>query len=146
MIVAAINVITNWIGFWSLSAVTHWNVEQVMLQLTIACSQYFTCSLVSMKVPEDGVVDMQAFYDRARVPILTSFAVLAATAMVWNYAERGIPGLAPGVWIVENAFCAGFLALLAVAGWARPRWAQVSVAAVVALVSAIDLAFFAMAP
>jgi hypothetical protein len=146
MFIAGINVVINWIGFWSLSAIKHWTIVQVVLQLMIAFTQYFTCSLVSMKVPEDGAVDMRAFYERQRGPILASFAALCGVAMIWNYAERDIPGLAPGIWLAENAFCLGILVLLAVAALAKPRWAQYSAAALIAAASVIDLGIFAMAP
>ncbi len=59
-----------------------------MVQLGWAIPQYFTCSLISMPVGNEEVIDMRAFYERQRPVLFSAFAVTYAMSMVANFADE----------------------------------------------------------
>jgi hypothetical protein len=113
----------NWIGIWGLSAIKDWNVAEVTIWFAAALIQYFTCSLISIRVREDGPVDMQAFFARQRPLIFTAFLALGAINMFQNWWDRAlIP--APFSWIAVDLTIAVLLVAYAIAGFARAAWLQ----------------------
>jgi len=125
MVIAALGIVVNWLSIGGLSVIAHWNVTEVELQFGAAVIQYYTCSLLSLRPREDGIVDMPAFYERQRPAIFSAFAALAIIAMVMNYWDRDhTQGLTPTSWIGENVGVLVMLILNVVAGWAKPRWLQ----------------------
>jgi hypothetical protein len=73
---ALVVLLINWISIWQLEAVKHWSVGEIMIQLGWAIPQYFTCSLISMPVGNEGVIDMDAFYERQRPVLFSAFALI----------------------------------------------------------------------
>jgi hypothetical protein len=115
----------NWISIWQLEAVKHWSVGEIMIQLGWAIPQYFTCSLISMPVGNEGVIDMHAFYERQRPVLFSAFALMYLMSMVANFADRNnFEGLKPGDWIGAELLVLPMLIAALVAGWAKPRWLQ----------------------
>jgi hypothetical protein len=66
MLNALIGLTVNWLSIWQLHIVKQWTVTDVLLQLTPAVLQYFTCSLVSMRNEAGTPLDMRKFYARER--------------------------------------------------------------------------------
>jgi hypothetical protein len=114
MLNALMLLLVNWLSLWLLENIKHWSVGEIMIQLGWAIPQYFTCSLISMPVGNEEVIDMRAFYERQRPVLFSAFALTYVMAMVANFADRNnLEGWKPGDWIAAL-----------VAGWAKPRWLQ----------------------
>ena len=125
MFIACFALLVNWIGLLGLQSLKHWSLGEVILQLGWAVPQYFTCSLVSIKVPESGHVDMKAFYEKQRPKLFSAFIVLYAAAMIENFCHRNnTEEWAPGDWIGANLLVLPMLIAALVAGWAKPRFLQ----------------------
>jgi len=125
MLNALMVLLINWISIWLLETVKHWSVGEIMVQLGWAIPQYFTCSLISMPVGNEEVIDMRAFYERQRPVIFSAFAAMYAMSMVANFADRNnLEGWKPGDWIGAELLVLPMLIAALVAGWAKPRWLQ----------------------
>jgi hypothetical protein len=125
MLDALMLLLINWISLWLLETVKHRSVGEIMVQLGWAIPQYFTCSLISMPVGNEEVIDMRAFYERQRPVLFSAFAVTYAMSMVANFADRNnLEGWKPGDWIGAELLVLPMLITALVAGWAKPRWLQ----------------------
>src|SRR6266702_4763789 len=125
MINALMVLLINWISIWQLEAVKHWSVGEIMVQLGWAIPQYFTCSLISMPVGNEGVIDMHAFYERQRPVLFSAFALMYIMSMVATFADQNnFEGWRPGDWIGAELLVLPMLIAALVAGWAKPRWLQ----------------------
>jgi hypothetical protein len=125
MLNALMLLLINWISLWLLEAIRHWSVGEIMVQLGWAIPQYFTCSLISMPVGNEEVIDMRLFYERQRPVLFSAFAVTYAMSMVANFADRNnLEGWKPGDWIGADLLVVPMLIAALVAGWAKPRWLQ----------------------
>jgi hypothetical protein len=123
MLNALMVLLINWISIWQLEGVKHWSVGEIMIQLGWAIPQYFTCSLISMPVGNEGVIDMRAFYERQRPVLFSAFALMYIMSMVANFADRNnFEGLKPGDWIGAELLVLPMLIAALVAGWAKTRW------------------------
>ena len=87
---ALLALLVNWIGMFFLSARPHWNAAEIVINFAAAVIQYFTCSLISLRVGEDGAVDMPAFYARQRPAIFIAFAAIVAVNLFQNWWERNL--------------------------------------------------------
>jgi hypothetical protein len=145
MLIAGLFLVVNWLGFGGLSGIKHWSTAEVMLQFTSAIVQYFTCSLISMRPEKDGVVDLPAFYEKQRPTIMTAMLALGVTVLIINYHDAGnFTGMRSNAWIVEDANCLAQMAMVAIAGWARPRWLQWAAAIVMLALAVYFLATYAI--
>jgi hypothetical protein len=120
---ALLILLINWLGTYSLSTVRHWTVADIVLNFAQAGVQYFTCSLLAMRVPEHGVVDMPAFFARQRRVLMATFVCMCPLAMISNYLYAQ-PGLPAAVWIQQDIFILIAQLPLALAAFARPLWLQ----------------------
>jgi hypothetical protein len=102
MVLALIMLITNWLSDANLVGVQHWTLARALLEFATAGVQYFTCSLVSMRVEPQGEADMSAFFAKQRPVIASSMVALGVIALLENYVERDANGLTPGGWIGED--------------------------------------------
>jgi hypothetical protein len=125
MLNALMLLLINWLSLWLLEAIKHWSVGEIMTQLGWAIPQYFTCSLISMPVGNEEVIDMRAFFERQRPVLFSAFAVTYAMSMVANFADRNnLEGWKPGDWIGADLLVLPMLIAALVAGWGKPRWLQ----------------------
>jgi len=77
----------NWIGVWSLSVRKEWDAAE---SRSGSPRRSFN---ISLRPKDDGPIDMNAFFQRQRPLIFTSFLALAATNMFQNWWDRAlIPG------------------------------------------------------
>lgn len=84
MVNAMVLLLNNWLSLWDDRALAHWDIASITLQFSFAVLQYFTCSLVSPKVPEDGPFDMWAFAQAQRKYYLGAVAALGVAAAFVN--------------------------------------------------------------
>jgi hypothetical protein len=123
MLLAFLLVFVNWLQIWPLRVIEHWSLFDVSLLFAMAVVQYFTCSLVSIKVERGEPVDMAAFHARQRPAFHAAFCALVVLAMVVNYAERDqSAGLDRSAWITEDLLILPMLAVILISALARPTW------------------------
>ncbi len=124
MVNALLVLLINWLSLWQLNIVK-WDVAEIIVWFAMATAQYFTCSLISMRAKEEGVVDMAAFYERHRPVIFSAFLCMVGVALFQTYWDRNhSQGLSPTAWIAQFGIGLVMALICAVAGWARPKWAQ----------------------
>ena len=122
---ALLGLFGNWLQLWPLRAINHWRLTDVTLLMVTAMVQYFTCSLVAVRVEREGSVDMAAAFRRQRPMFLSAFGVLLILAILLNYPERNqSAGLASTAWIGEDLLIVPFAVPLVVSSLARAVWLQ----------------------
>ena len=120
---ALLGLLLNWTGMFYESQRSHWEVADVAISFVAALVQYFTCSLISMRVKEEGVIEMPAFFERQRPFIFAAFLALTAFAMFQNWWNRDLMQNPNDLIYVEITIFP-MLVFIALAGWARPVWLQ----------------------
>lgn len=135
MAVALLLLITNWLSFAPLSAIKHWTLGEALLQFVEAFVQYFTCSLVSMRVEKDGVVDMPAFFAKQRPVILLAILALGVDTFIGNYLDRNNSGLGADEWISQDLVVGAQSLVVASALFFKARWVQAVVVTTMLAVS-----------
>src|SRR5438128_9921431 len=97
--------------------------ESMFQHITVLFSFVFTCSLISMPVGNEEVIDMRAFYERQRPVLFSAFAVTYAMSMVANFADRNnFEGWKAGDWIGAELLVLPMLIAALVAGGAKQGW------------------------
>jgi hypothetical protein len=142
MFAAVLSTANNWVALNALHhTVRQWNVPEVAFQFVAAIAQYYICALVSMRVPETGVVDMKAFFEKQRPAIFSANLALTFIILFQNFWD--------GVVVSHDSFSEqllpdsiniAFIFVSLIAGWARPLWLQRS-----ALVMTLGLQFYFLA-
>jgi hypothetical protein len=142
---ALIGLLIYWLSIWDLAGVKRWTGFEVALQFFPAIIQYFACSLLSMKCEGEGLVDMQAFYERQRPVIFTAFSLMMIMSMIQTYADRNSLGeLRPSDWIGADIPVVPMLVATLIAGWARPLWLQWVAGALIFGLQALFLVTYAV--
>lgn len=129
---AVVLLMLNWLAILRLAALPSWTSLQLIVHFAAAFVLYFTCSLTCMRVEDAGTrVDMNAYFDRNRVPILAAFLLfsiivvavilvdLSASALTAEVATKRLIGLIPN-------FTVTLVALVV-----RRRWVQWAAALIV---------------
>ncbi len=125
MLDAAANLLLSWVALSALESLKHWSLVEVLLQLGWLVPLYFICSLISMKVPASGEVDMRAYYERQRPAIFSAFFVSMAAGMLQNFVDRNnVTGWGSEDWIGADLLTLPMLILTPIAGWSKSRWLQ----------------------
>lgn len=125
MVSAAAGLLNDWLSLAELEGIKHWSVFEILLQLGWVIPQYFTCSLIAMPVHAEGIVDMQAFFERQRRVIFVAFILTYVMAMLENYADRNNnTGWKPDDWIGADLVVLPMLIAAIVAGWSKSRALQ----------------------
>ncbi len=118
MVAALELLVINWLAAAGLASVKHWTMAAVLRDFGTTILQYFTCAFVAMRVPEEGEVDMPAYLEAQRVPILLAFLSLAGAAAVGNFIEGD------QAWVAEDAQMAISVMPAVAALFFRARWLQ----------------------
>jgi hypothetical protein len=116
MVSAVISTTNNWIALAQFGGDQHWNTATIAGFFVSAVVQYYSCSLISMRTPEQGVVDMVGFFEKQRRPFFIAFAALSGIVALQELFRHR--------WDAATSINLGFIGILAIAGWARPRWLQ----------------------
>jgi hypothetical protein len=124
MLSAALSILINWVGLAPLSRIKVWTTTEIDIQFVAAVIQYYTCSLISMRPAEQGIVDMPAFYERERPSIFSAYSAMLVASMFQNWWDSGSFNLNFMGVLKINAAILGMLVLTVSAGWAKPRWIQ----------------------
>jgi hypothetical protein len=124
MALALLMLVTNFLSAVNLAGVQHWTLGRVLIEFATAGVQYFTCSLVSMRVEPKGEADMPAFFARQRPVIASSMVALGLIAMLENYVGRYANGLTPDAWIGENLSVLPMVVAAVAAILFPARWIQ----------------------
>ena len=125
MLNALIILIENWLGFWGLHLIRQWTIGQILLQLSLAIVQYFTCSLLMIRPKDTGAIDMVSLFEERRTAVACAFFAMWFVAMAMNYFDRDVlfePQTSQ--WILADAELLPASLFIALAGWARPRRLQ----------------------
>ena len=109
----------NWLQASGLRSVVHWTVAKEAWEFTGAIIQYFTCSLVSIRVEPGEAVDMDAFYLRERKVFMPAMGAAGVFWMIGNYLDG--PGSS---WILADLLNLPMLIGVIVGAVARARWLQ----------------------
>lgn len=121
---AVLMLLINWLGFWYTNTIPNWNALDITVNFTGSLIQYFTCSLLSIRPENEGIIDMPAFYERQRPAIFWAFAATLLANIFQNWWFRNAPGQDPTLWLRADMNGLAMLAAIALAGWARPVWLQ----------------------
>jgi hypothetical protein len=135
MLSAVLSTVNNWLALFGLRDLKHWTIGETGVQFAGAIVQYFVCSLISVRPPEHGPVDMPAFFEKQRRAIFTAFAMLGPTVLLEDWWD-GVPlfRIADRNTMTIDSINVALMALVLVGGWARPRWLQwIALTAVLAL-------------
>jgi hypothetical protein len=124
MVLALLMLVTNWLTAASLAGVQHWTVADALRQFATAGVQYFTCSLVSMRVETHGEVDMEAFFQRQRPAIVGAVLALGVLSLVGNYLDRASDAVGPNAWIGEDLSVLPMVTMALAAVLFPARWVQ----------------------
>lgn len=126
-LIGGLMLVSNWLNFGGLAGMKHWTTLEVMLQFVTAAVQYFTCSLISIRPKEEGAIDLAAFYEKQRAPLMVAYLFLGILAMVLNFRDTvAITGMTASSWIAEDGSILPMVVMVAIAGWARSvrlQWA-----------------------
>lgn len=120
MLNALIGIMIGWMGMFYLVKRPSWDAAEVAINFAGACVQYFTCSLISLRPKDEGIVDMPPFYARVRPYVAGVFFASCAIGMFENWWDRTLIA----DWISADLAVVPMLVFCLLAGWARPLWLQ----------------------
>lgn len=121
MLNALAGVMIGWMGMFYLIKRPSWDAAEVAIVFVGAAVQYFTCSLISLRPKDTGIVDMPAFYARVRPYVGSVFAGSCAIGMFENWWDRA---LTADAWVYANLAVLPMVVCCLLGGWARPLWLQ----------------------
>jgi hypothetical protein len=124
MLVSGLLLILNWLVLAPL-AKGDWSYPVVLANLLTAITQYFTCSLVAMRVPDDGMVDMKAHEERQGHSVRVAYLTLVGWAMGVNLVHWDALGAGPltlAAFVSLSATELAFSASLILGFWRKERW------------------------
>src|ERR1700744_495305 len=82
---AVILLLTNWLALGNFSEVKHWTPGAVMAPFVMALTLYLICAAMAIKVRENELVDMPAFFAGNRLVIFCAWAIGMLSPMIVNY-------------------------------------------------------------
>src|SRR4249919_1400363 len=89
-----------WIGLWDLHVVKTWDVASVAFYFLIAAGIYLQARLVSPRIPEDDVLDLQLFHAEEGRKYLVAYAILSWVTVGVNAVLGQVNGIAQ--WSTQN--------------------------------------------
>jgi hypothetical protein len=95
-----------------------------MIQFVAAIVQYYTCSLISIRPRDEGIVDMPAFYEEERPSIFAAYSAMMVIAIFQTFWDAKNYGVTEAQALQASGMVLAMLAATLTAGWAKPRWAQ----------------------
>jgi len=145
MVISGLLLVLNWLALAPLTE-TDWTMQVILASLLTAVTQYFTCSLVSIRVPQKGVVDMRAYVERQGNGVRVAYLLLIAWALTLNVVHWSDLDLGPFSLMAFVTLCATeivFGVTLMIGFWRREPWVSWAPAMLYAVyLSGIMLGFF----
>ena len=108
----------NWLATATLRNVEHWTLTDEAFNFFVTVAQYFTCSLLVIKVEPGETVDMAAQHSRNRPAFLAAMALTSLVVMVWNYYDSL---RTHGNWVRVDLVDLAAMAPLGVAAFSRSK-------------------------
>jgi hypothetical protein len=133
MATAVIALFGNWMALWN-----HRNLKLDIpssgIQFIFTIVQYFTCSIVSPRVPERGRIDLWQYHERHKRQYLTAFLILGLFAVIMNFHFWWQAGAhAPGHFLLSQLNVMPIVLCVLLAIFVRPVWLQFGCATAVVL-------------
>lgn len=130
MLSITLSLFVNWFSLFDLRDLASWPLHAVLLLFGQGVAQYFACSFVSVKVDDEGQVDMPALYEDQRGLFLSAAILITVFGMIriWTHAASP-PAAAAAMLTVGTLLNAAGIAARLVALFARSRvlqWAAVT--------------------
>lgn len=130
MLAVVLGLFATWFDLFKLHGLTSWPLPVVLLLFGQGLAQYFACSFVSVKVEEEGLVDMPAAYENQRALFLSAAIFIGVIALVSVWTGLGLPANTPrDVMTVGTLIIVGGILARLVALFGRSRgvqWAAVT--------------------
>ena len=136
MATAVIALFGNWMALWN-----HRNLKLDItssgIQFLFTIVQYFTCSIVSPRVPERGRIDLWQYHERHKRQYLTAFLILGLFAVSLNtYFWWRLGAHAPYHFLFSQLNIVPVIICVGCAIFVRPVWLQFGLAiTVVAMIA-----------
>jgi hypothetical protein len=99
MVSSVLLLIMNWLAIFRLAAITDWSIAQILAHVLAAIFLYYACSFPALRSQPGEPIDMPAYFDRTRVPILGAFLLFGAAALLVNVVDLRSQGLSTGTTI-----------------------------------------------
>jgi len=145
MLSAALSILVNWIGLEPLHAIKQWSIAEIEIQFVAAVVQYYTCSLISIRPAEHGIVDMRAFYERERPAIFSAYTTMGVISIFQNWWDQKTYGVSGAELLKAEGIVVVMVLLTLTAGWARPKSLQWAAVAIMLALQAYFLVEYALA-
>jgi hypothetical protein len=133
MATAVIALFGNWMALWN-----HRNLKldiaSSAIQFLFTIVQYFTCSIVSPRVPERGRIDLWRYHESHKRQYLTAFLILGLFAVGLNvYFWWRLGAREPVHFLFSQLNVVPIVLCVVIAMFAKPVWLQFGCAAAVVL-------------
>ena len=112
-----------WIGLWDLHTITTWSIGSIALYFSIAAGIYLYARLVSPRIPEKGMIDLQEFHAQEGRKYLIAYMILSWVTVAVNAVLGQVNGIAQ--WSAQNIVIVPMALATSVAAIAiKRRWIQ----------------------
>jgi hypothetical protein len=121
MLAAILLVFLNWLSLWDAHDIRVWTLYSIIIQFLFAVAQYFVCAMAAPEYPGEGIIDMEALYWRARVPLYVLLLTVNLLGILGNidFMQVNAP-----LFFRQNIQILVFSLPLGLALAVRARWAQ----------------------
>lgn len=89
MLFELLAILAWWIGLWGARHAPAWSISNIAELFALATVLYLEARIICMRVPIDGVVDMERFHDEEGRKYIVIYVVLAAATVGLNIQARG---------------------------------------------------------
>jgi hypothetical protein len=121
MAVAIAWVFINWLSLWDAHGMRVWSLYSITTQFLFAVSQFFICAMAAPDTPAEGVIDMEAHFWRARVPLYGLLITASLLAIIGNLDLMKVNRT---LFFQQNVLTLASFPTMALALAVRARWAQ----------------------
>jgi hypothetical protein len=121
MLAAILLVFLNWLSLWDAHGMRVWSLYSIIIQFLFAVAQYFVCAVAAPEYPAEGVIDMEALFWRARVPL---YCLLLAVSLVALFLNSDLMQVNAPLFFRQNVLTLVFSMPIILALVVQARWAQ----------------------
>ncbi len=122
MVNAILLVFSNWLSLWDLRSIARWDLLSIVIQFLFAVSVYLICVLVGPKTPDEGEIDLEAFFWRQRPYFYGAVVTCVVLSLFANLAYLKTPN--PVLFLKENLTNLPMLIPTVSALLSSKRWIQ----------------------
>jgi hypothetical protein len=121
MVTAMVWVFINWLSLWDAHGMRVWSLYSIAMQFLFAVAQFFLCAMAAPEFPAEGVIDMEALYWRARVPL---YGLLFAASLLAIISNIDLMQVNSALFFRQNILTLISFPSMGLALAVRARWAQ----------------------